>query len=690
MEGVPVVVDLEDFPHGGLSSVRKDSGYDIEFYDVPEGVRVSSYNEKTGLPEFRDVKFWSVHRGKKVEIVNLEDGRQIITDNDPRAVYGIAANGDSMTPGRFTPSDAMDKNVLVPVSDCPLASSVDGLSFDFQDGMIKLEKSGLCTEIGFGFGQFVGIMAGDGWADRCLNPYLSDNDGYNIAFVSDFLKTVFPDFTISKIEHRFCDESGRYGDTTAYRLNSGRRSILGGRIKELIDGHGDEKTSGSANKRLPVWFQFAGREFILGLVNGLIATDGTVCLSHSKEKPQLLISFSSTSIRLVREFRRCCQLLGVGSSISYSKRTSGGNDSWICSVSTVDAKRVDLLSMCCHSRKRDIFVSSHVDTRSTYVRNDVIPFPRGIAEKISRLIPTFEVSGSDEGSAGEDEMAMRRKVNSVAMNVRNRACIGTITRNTVRDIEAIGNEMAEKNTIARDNGLSVLADIESRFSGMLEKDAGGSRRSWKVSVSGDELKALSDGWNASKPRIAPTWSSDVRKSVNDIYIARKKGFLTWSQLGDIKALFSLYGSPDTELRDCAEMKALSETASYKVSWLKIKSVEKTGKEEIGYDLTVPGPDTFISDDGVVLSNTVNIHVPASDKAAKQSLEKMLPSENLISLTDMKSVRYKPEKEQISGLWALTRGRTKRPVRVFETKADAIRAYRGGEIGPNDPVEIKGV
>ena len=87
-------------------------------------------------------------------------------------------------------------------------------------------------------------------------------------------------------------------------------------------------------------------------------------------------------------------------------------------------------------------------------------------------------------------------------------------------------------------------------------------------------------------------------------------------------------------------------------------------------------------------DTVNIHVPASEKAAKQALEKMLPSKNLISLTDLKSVRYKPEKEQISGLWALTRGRTRKPTRYFSGKSEAIAAYRNGEIGQNDPIEIK--
>ena len=88
-------------------------------------------------------------------------------------------------------------------------------------------------------------------------------------------------------------------------------------------------------------------------------------------------------------------------------------------------------------------------------------------------------------------------------------------------------------------------------------------------------------------------------------------------------------------------------------------------------------------------DTVNLHVPASMKAARQAFDKMLPSKNLISLTDLKSVRYRPEKEQISGLWALTMGKTRKPTRYFSSKAEAIAAYRNGEIGPNDPIEIKG-
>lgn len=688
VDGLPVVIDLADFPHGKLSSVRKDSQYDIEFYDVPDGVMVSSYDEKTRTPKMCQVKYWSVHRGKSVEIVNLEDGRQIITDNDLRAIYGVPKNGETIIPSRFTPSEAMDRKVLVPVVDDSLANEVKGMFYCFGDGQIHDKTDVMSVPLDFNFGQFVGVMAGDGWVSSVNQAHLSDAEGFNIGFVTEYLKgSAFPNMTVARYESKKTEGDGRYGDTVLYRLNLGSNWYCEC-MKELFDGHRDETTSGSANKRLPLWYQFAGRDFILGVVNGLIATDGTVCISHGKGKPQLQVAFSSTSLRLVREFKRCCQLLGVKSSISFSKHTSGGNTSWLCSVSTVDAKKMGLLDKCCNKRKRDVFIDTNVNLSGQCVKNDLLPFPVGISKVIVPLVPSGQTVGVDVSVVGEEEMARRHRYQALAINVRNRASNGSITRGLVFKIKELGDEIANKNTHEYATGVARFNEISRRFDSYLSSDNGGSRRSWKVSVTEEDLSLMSRGWNAAKPRFATTWSTDVRSSVNAIHLAKKKGFITWTQLLSIKELFDSYTSPNTELRDCQALKDMISLAESKVSWVGISSVEKTGKVEVGYDLTVPGPDTFVSDDGIVLSNTVNIHVPASEKAAKQALEKMLPSKNLFSLTDLKSVRYKPEKEQISGLWALTRGRTKRPTRYFSSKAEAIRAYRNGEIGPNDPIDIK--
>ena len=686
-DGVPFVVDLADFPHGELVSVRKDDKYDIEFYSVKPGTKVVAFDEATNTPVFCEVKFWSKHRGKAIEIVNLDDGRQIVTDNDPRAVYGIAAKGNTLECKRFTPSDAMDNGVMVPVSSTPVASDVSGMFYDFSNGLIGPEKTDSSVRLDFDFCQFVGLVVGDGWSDVDRNSYLADNEGFNIEFLSNFLKNgPYPDFYFSARKYS-ATEAGRYGESTRYRLNAGNKQ-LGARIKELVDGHGDEQTSGSANKRLPLWYQFAGREFILGLVNGMIATDGTVCLSHGKAKPQLKIAFSSTSIRLAREFKRCCQLLGVKASLSFSKNTSGGNQSWLCSVSSVDAKTTDLLSRCCHERKRDVFRDADVQTGDLYVKNDIVPFPDGVARRIVPLVPSAETYGRSADELGEEEMTRRLKYQSTAVNVRAHAKKGFITRGLARRIREVGEEIAAKNIKEYEVGGTVIDSVCVRFECYSAEDPPGSRRNWKVEMSPNEANLVSAAVSAARPRFCRSWKSEVRPVTLALSIIRKTGFITLAQLDKIKEFFGKYNAPNTELRDSDDLKALMRLVDSGVSWVGIKSVEKTGKVEVGYDLTVPGPDTFMSDDGIILSNTVNIHVPASEKAAKQALEKMLPSKNLFSLTDMKSVRYKPEKEQISGLWALTRGRTKKPTRYFSSKAEAIAAYRNGEIGPNDPIDIK--
>lgn len=686
-DGLPFVTDLSDFPHGDLVSVRKDDNYNIEFYAVAPGTKVVAYDEGTGLPVFHDVKYWSIHRGKQVEIVNLDDGRQIVTDNDPRAVYGISIKSDSIKFGRFTPSEAMDKGVMVPVSDCAVASSVDGMMYDFADGLIKSERTPTSVPLDYKFGQFIGIMVGDGWSDSINTVSLSDNEGFNADFIANFLKSgPYPD-VYTKTDKFSSDTLGRYGDTVRHRFNVGNK-IFGLRIKELMDGHRDDVTSGSANKRLPLWYQFAGRDFISGLVNGMIATDGTVCLSHGKSKPQLQISFSSTSIRLAREFKRCCQLLGVKASLSFSKNTSGGNQSWLCSVSSVDAKKTDLLSRCCHERKRDVFRDADVQTGDLYVKNDIVPFPDGVARRIVPLVPSAETYGRSADELGEEEMARRLKYQSTAVNVRAHAKKGFITRGLARRIREVGDEIAEKNIKAYEAGWSVIDSVCVRFERYSAEDPPGSRRNWKVEMSPHEANLVSAAVSAARPRFCRSWKSEVRPVTLAMSIIRKTGFITLAQLDKTREFFGKYSAPNTELRDSDDLKALMRLVDSCVSWVGIKSVEKTGKVEVGYDLTVPGPDTFMSDDGIILSNTVNIHVPASDKAVKQALEKMLPSKNLFSLTDMQSVRYKPEKEQVSGLWALTRGKTRKPTRYFNSNAEAISAYRSGEIGPNDPVEIK--
>jgi DNA-directed RNA polymerase beta' subunit len=83
----------------------------------------------------------------------------------------------------------------------------------------------------------------------------------------------------------------------------------------------------------------------------------------------------------------------------------------------------------------------------------------------------------------------------------------------------------------------------------------------------------------------------------------------------------------------------------------------------------------------------NFHVPVSAKAVEQVRRKMLPSANLFSLTDLKSIRHAPSMEMTSGLYALTKESNKKAPKVFKTVREAEQAYKEGTIGANDPVDI---
>ena len=87
-------------------------------------------------------------------------------------------------------------------------------------------------------------------------------------------------------------------------------------------------------------------------------------------------------------------------------------------------------------------------------------------------------------------------------------------------------------------------------------------------------------------------------------------------------------------------------------------------------------------------DTVNVHVPSSQKAVDQANRTMRPSQNLISLTNLSDPMYQPGKEQIFGLYAATSKVANKPVKVFNSVSDAKRAYARGEIGMNDPIEIR--
>ena len=86
-------------------------------------------------------------------------------------------------------------------------------------------------------------------------------------------------------------------------------------------------------------------------------------------------------------------------------------------------------------------------------------------------------------------------------------------------------------------------------------------------------------------------------------------------------------------------------------------------------------------------DAMQYHVPSTEDAAKEAVEKMLPSKNLFATSTFKA-HYVPNKDYQTGLYlASSRISKKAKPRVFRSKQDAMQAYRRGEIEVDTPVHI---
>jgi DNA-directed RNA polymerase subunit beta len=86
-------------------------------------------------------------------------------------------------------------------------------------------------------------------------------------------------------------------------------------------------------------------------------------------------------------------------------------------------------------------------------------------------------------------------------------------------------------------------------------------------------------------------------------------------------------------------------------------------------------------------DAMQYHVPSTDEAAQEAVEKMLPSKNLFSVSTFKA-HYTPNKDYQTGVYlASSRVDKKAKPKVFRSRQDAVHAYHRGEIDVDTPVHI---
>lgn len=661
------LVDLEDFPHLDLSNTVHGRKGDIFFYTAIPGTKVLSYDPVDHKLAWKQVSYWSRHPQREIEIVNLAFNHQIYTDDDPRAVYGIPADSESLVPERFTPTQALARGVHVPVT-CRCQTVVDDAESKQYATLYTIGHEVYQQKLDFDFGCLLGHLCGDGWWDKKMYAsgraiHVSDLEGYVATFDQQELEAVLGvPVNMSKKQFLCSELEGRYGDTVKYTFRTSfkdnRIAYLTETLTTWLGGEGDKTTAGSANKHLPPFYLVAPREFREGLLCGLVDTDGACAVSNAKKNPQLMLAFSSTSLRLCREVRLLAASVGIRASISFSKVTRAGNKAWMVTFSSVDAKQTNLFSKLKHARKRQVFVDTFVDTSPAHKQEDRVVFPTKLAELMLASLHTPKKTKTPED-------AKAKRIWGVANDGRK---AGSISRAAARQmLEWLQDDLERRK------------DTIKRAVEFLSNDV--------TDCPKETVALIRDAVRAVYPKIHPN-SREGRKAAaytnrasteGVIPLRTKATLLNWFK--GKEAYDPIFNDPDVD----TWVRYYVDNES--ISWSKVISVEKTGQKEDGYDLTVPGYETFISADGVVLSNTVNVHVPSSDAAVKECYEKLMPSTTPFSNREADKIVPLPKQEQILGLYTAATSPTSDPY-VFDTEDDAVDAIRRGQIPLSADVEIR--
>lgn len=133
----------------------------------------------------------------------------------------------------------------------------------------------------------------------------------------------------------------------------------------------------------------------------------------------------------------------------------------------------------------------------------------------------------------------------------------------------------------------------------------------------------------------------------------------------------------------------SQTNPYAVmpyTWSPVVSVENVEREDTTYDFTVPDFPLFIGN-LILVYDTMQVHVPVTEAARTEALDKMLPSKNLFSVRTGDPMML-PQQESIFGLFQASKPSQDKPVGVSNIEKLKLDIEHG-VLKPNTPVQYNG-
>jgi intein/homing endonuclease len=122
-----------------------------------------------------------------------------------------------------------------------------------------------------------------------------------------------------------------------------------------------------------------------------------------------------------------------------------------------------------------------------------------------------------------------------------------------------------------------------------------------------------------------------------------------------------------------------------LGWETVKKIEDTGDHEV-FDIGVPETKVFALQNGLIVYDTINIHVPSLPESVKEAKERLFPSKMVLSIKEEDKAVPTLKHEQILGLYAANHRPTQNK-HVFASEDEALQAAKSGQIRLSDEIEI---
>lgn len=548
VEHVVVEMKIEDFPHLP-STARKDKN-GATVYDVPAGVKVQTTSPDGKGARWAEVTTFTVEDGCKLKHVITNRRKEVTcSENESLAVF-CPVNGIK----RIAPAQALGE--AVPVIQ-KFANSQGGIG----------DKE---------FGWFLGAFLSDGTFDGHMVTYSKALPAMREKFLQCLAHiTGNPKIVTAAKTYREMHEAetncGISGNSVKLHVNG---SMIPQDVKTTLRSCYSPVPEGARScigKKFPSSVWSYSRECQLGILSGLIDGDGSVSVSKSRKKPQVLINFCTSSPQLRDGVLMLCKFLGIGCSYSETYPSEG-----------------------------------RVQKHTSYTLSLS-------SEGINELLPELDLVNKYEG------------------------------------LDILRSEGVKQSP------FNVTPVVYEAFT-LLEKyypaaKAGVAKHAWAA----DKRKAKPKGYSLFARSKAQFYAKAVIEHVPD-----------WQELAGLAAF----------------VHAAFDMTTW---WERVAEVEDAPTERV-YDIGVPSTKVFALSSGLVVYDTINVHVPSSDAAVKEAYERMMPSTTPFSDRIPDKIVPLPKQEQILGLFTAASAPPTQPV-VFNTKAEAEHSIRSGKVKLSQDIKI---